>query len=136
MSDFSSSSSGSRDSAGAAETATIGSSIFVKGRIEGSDDLVIRGRVEGTVKLPKNKVVVAVGSEVKANITARSIQVEGHVRGTLKGGREVTVRAGGKVDGDIVAPRVSLDNGALFSGMIDMKSEASAKTKKQVSRAT
>lgn len=136
MPDFSTSSTRRGASAAASETATIGSSTFVKGRIEGSDDLVIRGRVEGTVKLPKNKVVVAVGSNVKANITARSIQVEGHVRGTLKGGSEVTVRAGGQVDGDILAPRVSLDNGALFSGMIDMKSEDSPEVKKQASRAT
>ena len=136
MSDFSSSSTGRGSAAGASETATIGASIFVKGRIEGNDDLIIRGRVEGTVKLPKNKVVVAVGSEVKANITARSIQVEGHVRGTLKGGRDVTVRAGGQVDGDILAPRVSLDNGARFSGMIDMKDEGSAKGGKQASKAT
>lgn len=135
MSEFSSGST-SRGGSAASETATIGASIFVKGRIEGSDDLVIRGRVEGTVKLPKNKVVVAVGSDVKANITARSIQVEGHVRGTLNGGSDVTVRAGGQVDGDILAPRVSLDNGARFSGMIDMKKDRSAKPGKQASRAT
>ncbi len=136
MSDFSSSATSRGNSASVSETATIGASIFVKGRIEGSDDLVIRGRVEGTVRLPKNKVVVAVGSNVKANITARSIQVEGHVRGTLKGGREVTVLAGGQVDGDILAPRVSLNNGARFSGMIDMKNESSAKAGQQVSKAT
>lgn len=126
MSDLTSSSAG-RGGRAASETATLGASIFFKGRIEGNDDLVIRGRVEGTVKLPKNKVVVAKGSKVKANITARSIQVEGHVRGTLKGGNDVTVRPGGQVDGDIVAPRVSLDDGARFSGMIDMKGEGASK---------
>jgi len=136
MSDFSSSSTGRGSSGGGSETATIGASIFVKGRIEGSDDLVIRGRVEGTVKLPKNRVVVAVGSHVKANITARSIQVEGHVNGTLKGGSDVTVRAGCQVDGDILAPRVSLDNGARFSGMIDMKDDSPAKPGRQASKAT
>lgn len=135
MSDFSSGSIG-RGSAGVSETATIGASIFVKGRIEGNDDLVIRGRVEGTVELPKNKVVVAVGSNVKADITARSIQVEGHVHGTLRGGSDVTVRAGGQVDGDIVAPRVSLDNGARFSGMIDMNAEGSKTSSRQPAKAT
>jgi len=112
---------------GSGETATIGASIFVKGRIEGNDDLVIRGRVEGTVKLPKNKVIVASGSEVKADVTARSIQVEGHVQGTLKGGHDVIVRSGGQVDGDILAPRVSLENGARFNGTIDMGGDGSSK---------
>lgn len=103
-----------------AQTATIGASTFVKGKIEGTDDLVIRGRVEGTVKLPKNRVIVASGSEVRANITALSIQVEGRVVGKLTGGAEVTVRSGGQVEGDILAPRVTLDNGARFSGNVDM----------------
>ena len=133
MSDFSSASKGRASSTGPSETATIGASTFVKGRIEGSDDLVIRGRVEGTVKLPNNKVLVAVNSEVKANITARSIEVEGHVQGNLKGGSDITVRAGGQVDGDIVAPRVSLDNGARFSGMIDMNNAATTQGEKQAS---
>jgi cytoskeletal protein CcmA (bactofilin family) len=109
------------------ETATIGASIFVKGTIEGNDDLVIRGRVEGTVNLPKNKVIVASGSEVKGDVTARSIQVEGHVEGTLEGRREIIVRAGGQVDGDILAPRVSLDIGARLNGTIDMGRDAAAK---------
>ncbi|MDH3403073.1 MAG: polymer-forming cytoskeletal protein [Acidobacteriota bacterium] len=104
-----------------AQTATIGASTFVKGRIEGTDDLVIRGRVEGTVKLPENRVLVAPGSRVKADITARSIQVEGRVEGRLTGGSDVTVRSGGQVQGDILAPRVTLDNGARFSGNVDME---------------
>ena len=89
------------------------------------------------MKLPKNKVVVAVGSDVRADITARSIQIEGHVQGTLRGGNDVTVRAGGHVDGDIVAPRVSLDNGARFSGMIDMNAETPGQSPpKQPAKAT
>ena len=106
----------------AGETATIGSSTFIKGKIEGNDDLVIRGRVEGTVKLPNNRVLIASGSRVKANVTARSIEVEGLVQGKLNGEMEVTVRAGGQVEGDIVARRVSLESGAQFNGTVDMGS--------------
>ncbi len=106
---------------GSGMAATIGAATFIKGQIRGDDDLVVRGKVDGKIRLPKNKVLVAAGSEVKADILGRSIEVEGHVKGTLTGGQEVLVRAGGRVEGDIVSPRVTLDNGAQFSGNIDME---------------
>ncbi len=110
-----------RIGAESSDTATIGASTYIKGQIRGDDDLVVRGRVEGKIRLPKNRVVVAKESSVKADIVGRSIEVEGHVKGTLNGGDEVRVRAGGRVEGDIVAPRVTLDSGAQFSGMVDME---------------
>ncbi len=115
-----------RAASGSPDTATIGASTFIKGRIEGKDDLVIRGRVEGTIRLPKNRVLIAAGSQVKANVTARSIQIEGAVSGKLNGGADVIVRAGGTVEGEIVAPRVTLDNGARFNGTVDMEDATSA----------
>lgn len=115
-----------RAASGSPDTATIGASTFIKGKIEGTDDLVVRGRVEGTIRLPKNSVLISAGSQVKANVTARSIQVEGTVNGKLKGGADVIVRAGGTVEGEIVAPRVTLDNGARFNGTVDMEDPTSA----------
>jgi len=102
------------------QTTTIGPSTFVKGRIEGNDDLLVQGRLEGKVKLPKSLVIIASSGRVKADIMASSIQIKGHVHGKLEGAKEVVVRAGGRVEGDILAPRVSLDSGAQFRGSIDM----------------
>ena len=80
------------------ETATIGASTRVKGRVEGTDDLVVKGQVDGKIKLPGNRVLVARGSRVEADIQAQTIEVEGVVRGQLTGGKSVTVRVGGEVD--------------------------------------
>jgi len=100
-------------------TATIGASTFVKGRIEGTDDLVVQGRVEGTIKLPDNRVFIARGSRVEADVKAHSVEVDGLVRGKLEGVHSVTVKAGGEVTGDIVSPRVILEPGARFNGSVD-----------------
>ena len=101
--------------------ATIGPSIRIKGNLSGNEDLVIQGRLDGEILLKQNQVTVGASGKVKADIHGKSILVEGEVRGDLIGSEEVILRASGKVQGNIVAPRVTLDNGSKFKGSIDME---------------
>lgn len=101
--------------------AVIGSSIVIKGDIEGGEDLAVQGRIEGKVRLPKNHVSVGQGGFLKGDIHGKSIHVDGEVRGNLYGSQEVILRASGVVQGNIVSPRVSLENGSRFKGSIDME---------------
>lgn len=101
--------------------AVIGASILVKGDIEGGEDLTIQGRVEGKVRLQKNHVSVGQGGFLKGDIHGKSVHVEGEVRGNLYGSQEVILRASGVVQGNIVSPRVTLENGSRFKGSIDME---------------
>ena len=109
------------------QTATIGPKTFIKGKINGDDDLVIQGRFEGTVNLPKNRVQIAEGSDVKADVKARSIEVDGHVRGKLTGISDVVVRASGRIEGDLAAPRIKVDAGAQIDGSVDMQGAETSK---------
>ncbi|MDX1501440.1 MAG: polymer-forming cytoskeletal protein [Thermoanaerobaculia bacterium] len=101
--------------------ATIGPSIAVKGDLSGEEDLMIEGRIEGEIRLQKNSVTVGKSGRVKADIYGRSIGVEGEVRGNLYGDHEVVIRASGRVQGNIVSPRVILENGSKFKGSVDME---------------
>ena len=107
--------------AGRAEQATIGPSIKITGDLSGDEDLMIQGHVSGEVRLPKNKVTIGSSGRVKADVYGKSIQVEGQVKGNLYGDEDVVVRASGRVQGNIVGPRVTLENGANFKGSIDME---------------
>ncbi len=100
---------------------TLGASISIRGDLSGSEDLRIEGAIEGTVKLPKYRVVVADSGRIKADIHSRSICVEGEVKGNLNGEEEVIIRPSGKLEGNITAPSVTLENGAKFRGSIDME---------------
>lgn len=104
--------------------AVIGSSIVIKGDIEGGEDLTIQGRVEGKVRLPKNHVSVGQGGFLKGDIHGKSVHVDGEVRGNLYGSQEVILRTSGMVQGNIVSPRVTLENGSRFKGSIDMEGAA------------
>ncbi len=101
--------------------ATLGPSILLKGNLSGEEDLLIEGRVEGKITLPKHSVTVGSNGKVKADIHSKSICVEGDVRGNLFGSEEVVIRKTGRVQGNATAPRVTLENGAKFRGSIDMQ---------------
>ena len=111
-----------------AAVASLGPSIFIKGDLTGEEDLIIRGRVEGEVRLKDNNVTVGESGKIKADIYGKSIRVEGQVKGNLYGGQEVVIRASGRVQGNIVSPRVTLENGSKFKGAIDMEPAGEGKS--------
>jgi cytoskeletal protein CcmA (bactofilin family) len=110
-----------RNSPAAGGRAVIGPSIRINGDLSGEEDLVIEGRVEGKVDLKQQSVTIGQSGRVKADVFARTITVEGEVRGNLVADEQITVRRTGQVQGNLTAPRVSLEDGAKFKGSIDME---------------
>lgn len=102
------------------ERATIGRSISIKGDVTGDEDLVIQGRVEGSVDLQQHAVTIGPEGEVKASVIGRIVTVEGRVEGDIQGDEQVILRSSAQVQGDITAPRVVLEDGARFRGGVDM----------------
>ena len=105
---------------GSSERATIGPSIVINGDISGEEDLLVQGRIEGTVNLQQHRVAIGPDGKVKANVCGRLVTIEGEVEGDLRGGEQVILHPSARVRGNIVAPRVILEDGARFQGSIDM----------------
>jgi len=104
-----------------AEQATIGKSLVIKGEVTGSESLYIDGRVEGSINLAGNRVTIGRNGVVAANINAREIVVLGKVRGNLTASDRVDIRNDGSLTGDVVAARISIEDGAFFKGGIDIQ---------------
>ena len=104
-----------------AEQATIGKSLVIKGEVTGSESLYIDGRVEGSINLSGNRVTVGRNGVVSANINAREIVVMGKVKGNLAAQDRVDIRNEGSLTGDVVAQRISIEDGAFFKGGIDIR---------------
>ncbi|MGE0405363.1 MAG: polymer-forming cytoskeletal protein [Candidatus Korobacteraceae bacterium] len=103
------------------DQATIGKSLVIKGEVTGSESLYIDGRVEGSINLPGNRVTVGRNGVVNANVTAREIVVIGKVRGNLQASDRVDIRNEGSLTGDVIAQRISIEDGAFFKGGIDIR---------------
>lgn len=119
----------------ASPASVIGASIKIHGNIEGDENLVIEGQVDGSISLAKAELVIGASGTAMANLLAKSVRIDGSVTGDVLGSALVTVTTTGKVYGDITAPRVTLEDGAKFKGSIDMdpgsttKSDVAAKAK-------
>lgn len=110
-------------------TAMIGPSIHVDGKLRGEEDLVIEGKVKGTVELKNNSVTIGSQGDVAADIYAHSIFVDGRMDGQLVASEQVVIRKSARVKGSIAAPRVSLEDGAQFNGSIDMDAKGETLSK-------
>lgn len=112
------------------DQATIGKSLIVKGEVSGSESLYIDGKVEGAINLPGNRVTIGRNGQVAANIAAREIVVLGKVRGNCQAADRVDIRAEGSLTGDVIAARISIEDGAFFKGGIDIRKPGAGDTPK------
>src|SRR3954468_6334024 len=103
------------------EQATLGKSLVIKGEVTGSESLYIDGRVEGSINLPGNRVTVGRNGVIAANISAREVVIIGKVRGNLNASDKVDIRGEGSLTGDVIAQRISIEDGAFFKGGIDIR---------------
>jgi cytoskeletal protein CcmA (bactofilin family) len=99
----------------------IGKSVVIKGELNGSEDLTIEGHVEGTIQLRDHVLTIGPNGRIKAQVFAKSVIVLGEVTGNVTASDKVDIRDNGSVDGDIIAPRVAIAEGAHFRGSVDMQ---------------
>jgi len=104
-------------------TASIGPSIRINGDIAGNENLVIHGQVAGSISLPNNMLTIGKQGSVDADVSAKNVEIEGKVSGTVQAAEIVKVNPSGQVKGDIAAPRVVLEDGCQFRGGIDMQEQ-------------
>jgi cytoskeletal protein CcmA (bactofilin family) len=97
----------------------IGRGTVVKGNLSGSGDVVVEGRVEGTVSL-KNQLTIEQDGKVFADVELENLAVHGEMSGDIQAADKVTISSTAKVVGDIKAPRVVIEDGARFKGSIEM----------------
>ena len=99
--------------------AWIGGSVLVKGNVVSTEDLVIDGKVEGTIEIGDHNLTIGSGAEVVADLIAKNITISGQVRGDLVGSGTVELKSSAKVEGDINAPKFVMEEGATLIGKVD-----------------
>ena len=104
--------------------AIIGRSIQINGDVKGDEDLMIEGDVSGTVQLKNHSLTIGKEGKVKADIYARSISVDGTTDGDLFASECIAIRATAVVRGNLLSPRISLEDGAHFKGSVEMDQQA------------
>ncbi len=112
------------------DQATIGRTLVIKGEVSGSESLYIDGRIEGTLTFKDNRVTVGRNGVVSANISAREVVIMGKVTCNIECSDRVDIRSEGSLTGDIVSRRISVEDGALLRGSVQL-SPAEQKQEKE-----
>lgn len=103
------------------DVVNIGRSVVIKGELNGSEDLTVEGYVDGTIELKDHVLTIGPNGRIKAEIFAKAVVVLGKVNGNVTASEKVDIRDNGSVEGNIVAPRVAIAEGAHFRGSVDMQ---------------
>jgi cytoskeletal protein CcmA (bactofilin family) len=101
--------------------ADIGKSITIRGDLSGDEDLVLDGRIEGRVELSDHHLTIGPNAHIQAELAARGVTINGRVVGNVTATERVEIGASGRLDGDIVAPRLLVQEGAQLNGSVNMK---------------
>jgi cytoskeletal protein CcmA (bactofilin family) len=105
---------------GSTHMANIGKSITIQGDLNGNEDLTIEGKVRGKVDLPNNQLTIGQGGEVQAEVRAKAVVIHGTVSGNISASERVDIQGTGIVNGDIQSPKLSVAEGAIINGAVEM----------------
>ena len=115
------------------DRAGVGSTLVIKGEVTAKEDVVIAGRVEGSINVAGHSVTVQPGAHVAGDITATGVTVSGVVEGTVMAEERIKVEAGADLKGDVSAPRVIVADGGLVNGRIETTGKADSRKLKVAS---
>jgi cytoskeletal protein CcmA (bactofilin family) len=103
------------------EFAHVGRSVIIKGELSGSEDLYVDGQVEGSIELQGNRLIIGPHGQVRANVSAKGVVVQGKLEGNILAGERAELTKSAIAVGDIVAQRVAIEEGAYFKGKVDIQ---------------
>jgi len=101
----------------------LGSTTVLTGDIEAHEDLLVEGHVKGKITVPSGTLTIAKGAKVEAEIRVRALVLHGELKGTVKAGEKTVISETAEMNGDVITPKITIANGARFSGGIRMKEE-------------
>ena len=105
------------------KASVLGPTLVFKGELHAEEDLVIEGRIEGSIQHQEKNLTIGPQGVIKADINAKVITVEGTVEGDLVGDVAVVLRSTARVKGNLSAPRIVIEDGAQLNGRVDTAGE-------------
>jgi len=101
----------------------IGKTLVVKGEVTASEDVLILGRVEGTIVVEDHILTIGKGAMIEAEVKAHSVVVEGQVTGNVEASEQLEISPDGVVIGNVKTPSLVIRDGATLKGSVDMDAD-------------
>ncbi len=98
----------------------IGSNIKFRGEMIGTEDIHIEGSIEGTIIMKGHDLSIGTQGSIDANVRANNITIHGKLNGDVLADELISIKSLAEVKGNLIAPRIQLDDGGKFRGSMDM----------------
>ena len=97
----------------------IGPGMRITGDCDCEGAVRVEGVVQGNIRAGKSVVVGREGT-VEGDIFTQDAVISGTVKGTLRAESRLELQSSGRVDGEVLAERMQLEEGAIINGAIQM----------------
>ena len=104
----------------------VGPRIKVTGQLTATEHVIIEGVFEGEIAMPDHGLAISGAARLRGDVCARVITVLGRVEGNLTAAALIELRSTAVVTGRLVAPHLSIEEGARFHGTVDPTKTAAA----------
>jgi cytoskeletal protein CcmA (bactofilin family) len=98
-----------------ASMSLVSENVRIEGELGGEENILINGRVLGSIKL-NGDIVVGQSGLVEADIEGNTIVIQGTVKGNVTARNHLEIQATGKMIGDITAKSIDIKEGSTFEG--------------------
>lgn len=102
--------------------------LILRGDFSGTSDLYIDGALEGKIQLAQSNVTIGPNARVKGELIAREISVHGSLKGNLRANDRIMLGSTSSVRGNLASRRIHIEEGASFSGKVEMDSGKTSST--------
>lgn len=97
----------------------IGAGVNLEGNFVGEGNIIIRGRVKGSIET-KNDLKIEAGASVEADIKAKNVFLAGETKGNIKVEERISLGSSARLLGNIDCKFLSVEDGAVFNGECHM----------------
>lgn len=91
----------------------------IKGDIIASGDIRIDGELTGNIS-SKGRLVVGPSGKINGEVNSSNVEVSGYIKGKVNATELLTMKSTSQIEGDIIAGKLSVEPGSLFSGTCTM----------------
>ena len=94
----------------------------IKGDISSAGDIRIDGTLNGNIEA-KGRLVIGPKGKVEGEVNCNNIEVSGYIKGKITVSELLNMKSSAKINGDIIAGKLSVEPGSLFTGTCTMGGE-------------
>jgi cytoskeletal protein CcmA (bactofilin family) len=114
---------------GISKETLIGENITIEGTVHAKEDIVVEGRIKGTVEAKSHRITIGPKGHIEADVDAEDAVISGKMIGKIVAHNKVQITKDADFTGSIIAKRIAIEDGAYIKATIELEKQERQKEK-------